>query len=606
MANIKQTLNGKWNVKLKHIYSGVTIPVVLKYDDVNPVSLEVGSTYVSAATEWRTEVGTAIDTSRITFEQTEEVSDETKTYILNDINWEVIPLQKTLVVTLSQTTFDNTGGTATLDITSNSDWTITINGDWIVIPTMSGDGDLSQTITIANYTGTTEREGVITITCGDIVRTFEITQNAVAPTISISSTTPIEATATSISYTVTSNMDAVTVKYGNQTKTTKTGSFTIPVNTSIHDVTHEITASCTDYPTVTATTSVVQNAAEYVFNVNPTTFNFASAGGEKEMTITNPNGYAWEIQDLPTWITANITAGTGNETIILKVGETFDARSGSFNVKDTTNNRTTSVTCSQVAGTFSVGTLDTFDNTGGTKQFEIINTVEHNWQIITVPSWLQVSPITGSTSTSVDVTATALTSNTRSDNIVVKDLNTNITYNVYAEQRGLQPDDTCTFVMKHSATNISTSVGNGCYGTITEGSGSYNNIKYTISDETSTSYCFYNLTGDFSAGSTPNVTITNNTDDKRFTVKYKDAFKFMIQFALPLVGGEASDWYCSSIFLSITFKNKNTGESKTITLSQYTPLSGWSYVRYVTEIFGDWFRANETIEIEPSFHLDIM
>ena len=431
-----------------------------------------------------------------------------KLYTVTALTWSsVTPAQRSLTATLTPDTFDSGGGNGTLAITSNSNWTITTNANWVSVPTTAGTGDLSQTITISNFTGTTSRTATITVTCGSIVKTFTVTQSAVAPTISITAPTPVASTATSMSYTVTSNVDAVTVKYGNQTKTTKTGTFTISANTGINPVTHVITASCTDYPTVTATTSVVQNAAEYVFNVNPTTFNFASAGGEKEMTITNPNGYAWEIQDLPTWITANITAGTGNETIILKVGETFDARSGSFNVKDTTNNRTTSVTCSQVAGTFSVSTLDTFDNTGGTKQFEIINTVEHNWQIITVPSWLQVSPITGSTSTSVDVTATALTSNTRSDNIVVKDLNTNITYNVYAEQRGLQPDDTCTFIMKHSATNISTSVGNGCYGYITEGSGSYNNIRYTISDETSTSYCFYNLTGDFSAGSTPNVRI---------------------------------------------------------------------------------------------------
>ena len=426
MASTEQTLNGKWNVKLKHIYDGITIPVVLKYDDANPVSLEVGNTYVTASTEWRTEVGTAIDTNRITFEQTEEVSDKTKTYIVNKINWlEVIPVQRTLTATLSQTTFNNTGGTATLAINSNSNWTITTNVNWISVPTMSGDGSLSQTVTIENYTGTTNRTGIITITCGEIVKTFTVTQNALVPTISISSTTPIEATATSISYTVTSNMNAVTVKYSNQTKTTKTGSFTIPANTGLTPVTHVITASCTDYPTVTATTSVVQNAAGYSFSVSPTSLNFASGGSQSTITINNPNGLSWNITGLPSWISASTTAGTGNATVILTAGQNPNSsiRTGSFVVNETTHGNThQTINVSQAARealqtprfTSTYITYIAHDpeevilNFNGSPVNFNIYAGDYQWSIKNKPAWLYAKPTSGVGDTVVVMSAYTL------------------------------------------------------------------------------------------------------------------------------------------------------------------------------------------------------
>ncbi len=440
MADASQTLTGKWDLKLKHNYD-VTIPVTLKYNNANPVTVNVKNTYVTASTQWQTDVGTAIDTSKITY-QSEDVMVGNKLYTVTALTWSsVTPAQRTLTATLTPDTYDSGGGNGTLAITSNSNWTITTNANWVSVPTTAGTGDLSQTITISNFTGTTSRTATITVTCGSIVKTFTITQSAVAPTISITAPTPVASTATSMSYTVTSNVDAVTVKYGNQTKTTKTGTFTIPANTGINPVTHVITASCTNYPTVTATTSVVQNAASYGFSVNPTSFSFSNTGGSKTMTITNPNGFSWQIQNLPSWISASVTAGTGNATVTLTATQTTDARSGNFVVKDVTNNRTTTITCSQEAGVFSVGELRTFEYTGGTLSFQITDTIGHNWQITSSPSWATVSPTTGSTSQAVNVTVGVFSGETalmgRDGNIVVKDLNNNVTYNVYAAQKGL-------------------------------------------------------------------------------------------------------------------------------------------------------------------------
>lgn len=65
-----------------------------------------------------------------------------------------------------------------------------------------------------------------------------------------------------------------------------------------------------------ATTVSLSQESGYVFGVSPTSFTGLNrTGGSVTMTINNPNGYSWEIKNIPDWITASTTAGTSSTNV---------------------------------------------------------------------------------------------------------------------------------------------------------------------------------------------------------------------------------------------------------------------------------------------------
>ena len=326
MAEVSQNANGKWKiVDIKHDESApsdVTIPATFTYRN-KEVHLNITTTPQTVETEWVTQLGVKLNIDAVDRKYkkvTRKEDDGWKTYEAYDefSDSDIIPFTETLAVNCTNRNPGSSTGSSTLSITSNTSWVITVeyagsDTGWVHVPVTAGTGDTSQTITYDANTGTTQRKATIVIKTSTKEERIQITQAGFVPTISISAATPIAATATGISYTVTSNVSKVKVKLGSTTKTTKTGTFTISENTATTSVSYVITASCTDYPTYSATTTVSQNAAGVELDASCS--NTTPGSQQSTATLTIDSNVNWTISTNVDWITvATPLSGSGDAT----------------------------------------------------------------------------------------------------------------------------------------------------------------------------------------------------------------------------------------------------------------------------------------------------
>jgi hypothetical protein len=100
------------------------------------------------------------------------------------------------------------GGTVSVDVTSNSPWTVSVpsDGSWATPDATSGEGNKKVTFTVAPNTAFEARSVEITFTAQDKKATVKITQAAPAPTLEVNPTAiSIEADGGAQEITVTSN-----------------------------------------------------------------------------------------------------------------------------------------------------------------------------------------------------------------------------------------------------------------------------------------------------------------------------------------------------------------------------------------------------------------
>lgn len=409
MAEVTQNANGKWKiVDIKHddeAPSDVTIPATFTYKN-KEVHLSITTEPQTVETNWVTQLGVKLNINEVDRKYkkvTKKVGDEWKTYEAYDefSDSDVKPFVETLSATCTNTTPGSTGGTGTLSISSNTSWVITVEYEgsdtgWIHVPVTAGTGDTAQPITFDANTGTTQRIGTIVVKTGTKEERIHITQAGFVPSISISATTPIDATATSISYGVTANVSKVKVKLGSTTKTTKTGTFTISENTATTPVSYVITASCTDYPTYTATTTVSQNAAGVELDASCS--NTAPGSQQSTATLTIDSNVNWTISTNVDWITvATPLTGSGDATrnVTFAANSSTSQRTGKITV--TGGGVTKEITITQAGVNVNLTascTNTTPESTGGTGTLSI--TSNTSWTISTDDTWITIAtPLTG-------------------------------------------------------------------------------------------------------------------------------------------------------------------------------------------------------------------
>lgn len=132
-------------------------------------------------------------------------------------------------------TFSAQGGEENLNVSSNTDWTVSKDVDWITLDSDKGNGDLSLKVIVNENQGQTARTGVITVTTADgkANGTVSVQQDGAGVVFSID-TQEVNASATgedftvkvtyNIGYKITSQPDWV--KQTNKTTTGNTDTFT--------------------------------------------------------------------------------------------------------------------------------------------------------------------------------------------------------------------------------------------------------------------------------------------------------------------------------------------------------------------------------------------
>ena len=74
--------------------------------------------------------------------------------------------------------FTKDGGSSTVSVTSNTDWTVSDDADWLTVSPQSGKGNGSVTVTAAANTTYEARTATITVTVGTITKNISVTQAA--------------------------------------------------------------------------------------------------------------------------------------------------------------------------------------------------------------------------------------------------------------------------------------------------------------------------------------------------------------------------------------------------------------------------------------------
>lgn len=117
-------------------------------------------------------------------------------------------LTPSILVAPATLEIDAAGGTVSVDVTSNSPWTVSVpsDGSWATPDATSGEGNKKVTFTVAPNTAFEARSVEITFTAQDKKATVKITQAAPAPTLEVNPTAiSIEADGGAQEITVTSN-----------------------------------------------------------------------------------------------------------------------------------------------------------------------------------------------------------------------------------------------------------------------------------------------------------------------------------------------------------------------------------------------------------------
>ena len=212
----------------------------------------------------------------------------------------------------------NTEGNTTFRITSNRNWTVEDNADWITVTPTSGSNDGELTVTYLENTNKIQRIGRITVTGGGITRTVTVTQSATPFTLKVSpSNQSVTNTSGSTAFTITSNTSWVVsddVEWLNVTPTNGTDNGAIIANYLENTTTSQRVGTITvTGGGITRTVTVTQAAAPFILTVSPSNQSVTNVSGSTAFTVTSNTD--WTVEDDADWITVTPTSGSNDGTL---------------------------------------------------------------------------------------------------------------------------------------------------------------------------------------------------------------------------------------------------------------------------------------------------
>ena len=210
-------------------------------------------------------------------------------------------------------------------------------------------------------------------------------------TLKLSPTTAISSGGGTIRYTATTTPTdtEIEVKCSNNlsiVKTTKTGSFSVPANSSESQITYYVSAYCADNPRIIATGSVKQ--AAYVppvvdeFSVSQISgYIFPYTGETKNsfFTITNPQGHSWTATCPVNWVlvgkSSGIDGGPINVTVTGRDDTLVSPRLSDITVKDLETSKTYTINVKQAGYTPTHGVISFQTSVTGLTDKKLVVTV---------------------------------------------------------------------------------------------------------------------------------------------------------------------------------------------------------------------------------------
>ena len=232
----------------------------------------------------------------------------------------------TLEVSEPSWIIESPASTKSINVTSNTTWTVTSDQPWLTARKLRGTGNDSVTLGATENKSTTTRTATVTFTAGSLSKTVNVTQTRGAVPIlevretrwiieSPASTKSINVTSNT-TWTVTSNQPWLTTR-----KLEGTGNDSVPLGATENKSTTTRTATVTftagsGSRAIIKTISVTQTGAAPIFFVNRTAWTFDST--ESTGAISIAANTTWTVTSNQTWLTADILKGTGNDSVTLR------------------------------------------------------------------------------------------------------------------------------------------------------------------------------------------------------------------------------------------------------------------------------------------------
>lgn len=327
------------------------------------------------------------------------------------------------------------GGSITLDVTSNGVWTVVSDSNWC---TVSQNGaSTSATITVSATTNNDiDRKAHLTFTqTNGPTIVYEVTQigvntdNFVDPTALL-----FDGSGGTKSFNINTQDEwQIVGKPGwvSVSSTAGTGNATIYV-TAQPNTDWERNGSIVVWNRTKNKTYVVavQQSSGDVFKVARVngSGDIPAQGGPNNicyLEVTSPN-HSWTATTTDNFITFTPTGHTASTGVYV----TFTENAGPTRTATITfNNGLTAITYTQTQAGYNQGGLVQpnvliFDATGGTQQVTV--SIPNNWQVVGRPNWVTTNPSSGSGVTTVDVYAIPYSSTVqRQGSLVVADMTTN-------------------------------------------------------------------------------------------------------------------------------------------------------------------------------------
>jgi uncharacterized repeat protein (TIGR03803 family) len=367
-------------------------------------------------------------------------------------------------------------GTASVTLTSNVDWSVSSDKDWLTISPSSGKDNGTLTITAQDNPTVSSRSANVYISGTNVnTITISVTQAAGDPTLSLSpGTLNMTAASGAGSFNVITNTSwsvscpeswiQLQPVFGSGNSTIY---LTANANASISERTAVVTVTAGG---LSQTVTVVQAGAEPQLSIVVNSISLAAGEGSSSSFDISSNT-DWTISSSQSWLTANKTSGTGNAalTVTATANTTTAVRQAVITISGAGKVIQLSVTQAFSGAILSVSTNSlSLSGDGGTASFSIVSNA--SWTITASESWLTFSKTSDTGNGTITVTAAANPSaSQRTASIVVT--GAGITQQIALSQ----PAATTTLDVSATTLNVSATSGSTASFSITS------TISWTVS-----------------------------------------------------------------------------------------------------------------------------
>ena len=339
-------------------------------------------------------------------------------------------LKASLTVSPESLEFSANKGEEMLSITSNTDWVITKDAEWITLDSDKGKGLATIAAGVTENTSLTSRTGTITVSTSDgsVKKTVSVRQSGADVIFTIDKNEFNVAAAgesfsvkvtRNIGYKINSQPDWVKQPDKANSGNVDTYTFTAEANTTT-EAREGVIVFCNDNNECVPVT-VKQAGANATLSVSPAELTFTANTESKSLDVTSNT--AWTAASNASWAKINAASGNGNAQIAVTAEENtaITQRSATITIKTADGKASATVKVTQSAANviFSVDKNE-FNVAAAGESFSVKVTHNIGYKINSMPDWVkQTNKTTSGNTDTFTFKAEANTSTAAREGVIV-------------------------------------------------------------------------------------------------------------------------------------------------------------------------------------------